>query len=242
MVSQGADLIVVNAVSPQAEKAQLSEAAKKIPLMFIDTAIPDVGFTAVQSDNAAIGSDAGQLMAKRVGSGKTLKLAILNGGPTDAIVGPVRQQGFLDGLKKGRVTVDVVASAPGEYSKDKAVPAMENMLSAHSDIQAVLGLNDAMALGALDVLDRAGKKDVLVSGIDGQKEALAEIKKGGCNGQYVSTGLNSPKLATDKVMEIAAEVTTGQKQPSSYPATSFTTAVGIGCENVNTYYDASSIF
>lgn len=242
MVSQGVDLIVVNAVSPKAEQSQLAAVAKKTPLMFIDTAIPGVGFTAVQSDNEAIGTLAGQLMAKRFGSGKTANLAILNGGPTDEIVGPGRQKGFLAGLQKGGVTVNVVASAEGDYSKDKAVPAAENMLAAHSNINMLLGLNDAMALGGLDVIKQKHKTSILVSGIDGQKEALQEIVNGGCTGQYVSTGLNSPSLATDAVMAIAAQVTTGQKKTTDYPATSFTKAVGIGCDNVKDYYDPSSVF
>ncbi len=242
MVSQGADLIVVNAVSPKAEQSQLTAVAKKTPLMFIDTAIPGVGFTAVQSNNEAIGTLAGQLMAKRFGSGKTANLAILNGGPTDEIVGPGRQKGFLDGLKKGGVTVNVVASAEGDYSKDKAVPAAENMLAAHSNINMLLGLNDAMALGGLDVIKQKHKTSILVSGIDGQKEALQEIVNGGCTGQYVSTGLNSPSLATTAVMAIAEQVTTGQKKTTDFPATSYTKAVGIGCDNVKQYYNPKSVF
>jgi len=243
MISQGADLIVVDAASPQTEKSQLMQVAKQKPLMFIDTSIPDVGFTAVQSDNAAIGSDAGQLLAQRMGSGATANLAILNGGPTDAIVGPARQKGFLDGLQQGGVKVNVVASSSGDYAKDKAVPATENMLSANSNINVVLGLNDAMALGALDVLQREHKTNVLVAAAaDGQKEALQAIKKGGCTGEYVSTGLNSPSLATTRTFEIAEQVTTGQKKPSDFPPNSYTQAAGIGCKNVDQYYNPSSVF
>ena len=242
MVSQGADLIVVNAVSPDAEKDQLTQVASRKPLMFIDTAIPDVGFTAVGSDNEKIGQDAGELLAKRIGSGQSVKVGILNGGPADEIVGPARQKGLLAGLENGGVTADVVASAPGEYSKDKAVPATENMLSAHPDITVFLGLNDAMALGALDVARQAGRSDVMVAGVDGQKEALKEIEDGGCDGQYVSTGLNSPSLATDRVMEIAEAVTTGKKKTTDYDALSLTKAAGIGCENIDEYYDPKSVF
>jgi ribose transport system substrate-binding protein len=242
MVSQGADLIVVNAVSPAAEKSQLEQAAKQKPLMFIDTAIPDVGFTAVSSDNAKIGQDAGGLLAKRIGSGKTVKVGILNGGPSDEVVGPARQKGLLAGLKAGGVTANIVASAPGQYSKDKAVPATENMLSAHPDITVFLGLNDAMALGALDVARHAGRKDIMVTGVDGQKEALKEIKAGGCTGQYVATGLNSPDLATDKVMEIAEQITTGKKKTTDFAKLSLTKAAGIGCKNIGDFYDPNSVF
>lgn len=243
MVSQGVDLLVVDAVSPQAEKSQLAQVGKQTPLMFIDTGIEGVGFTSVQSDNVKIGTESGKLLASRIGSGKSVNVAILNGGPTDEIVGPDRQKGILDGLKEGGVTANVVASSSGVYAKDKAVPATEDMLSAHPDINVVIALNDAMALGALDVLRQQGRNDVLVAAsADGQKEALQEIKTGGCTGQYVSTGLNSPKLATDEVMQIAEQVTTGKKKTSDFPANSYTKVAGIGCDNVNDYYDPNSVF
>lgn len=243
MVAQGADLVLVDAISPQSEKAQLEQVAKQKPLMFVDTPIPGVGFTGVQSNNVAIGTDAGDLLAKRMGTGATANVAILNGGPNDYIVGPDRQKGFLAGLTQGGVKVNVVASAPGNYTTDQAVPATENMLSAHPDINVVLGLNDSMALGALRVLRSQGKSNVLVAAAaDGQKEALQEIQTGGCTGQYVSTGLNSPSLAIQKAMDIAVQVTTGKQKPSSFPANTYTQAAGIDCHNVKQFYDPTSTF
>jgi ribose transport system substrate-binding protein len=241
MVSQGADVIVVNAVSPGTEKAQLTAIAKQKPLLFIDTSIPDVGFTTVQSDNVTIGSGAGELMAKRIGAGKTINLAILNGGPRDEIVGPDRRKGFLDGLKKGGVTFNIVGEATANYAQDAAVSASENLLAAHPDIDVFFGYNDAMALGALKTLQTKGNTKVLVAGVDGQKEALAEINKG-CSGQYVSSGLNSPALAAQDAFDIAVKVATGQAAPGSFQKVNLTKAVGIGCDNVKDYYDPASTF
>jgi ABC-type sugar transport system substrate-binding protein len=242
MVSQGVDVIVVNAVSPGTEKEQLTAIAKKKPLMFIDTSIPGVGFTTVQSDNLKIGAGAGELMAKRIGAGKTINLAILNGGPRDEIVGPDRRKGFLDGLKKGGVNYKIVGEANANYTQDLAVTASENLLAAHPDIDVIFGYNDSMSLGALKTLKTKKNTRVLVAGVDGQKEALAEISKGGCSGQYVSTGLNSPTLAAKDVFDIALKVATGQANPGSFPKVSFTKAVGIGCNNIKEYYDPNSTF
>jgi ABC-type sugar transport system substrate-binding protein len=243
MVAQGADLVLVDAVSPQSEKAQLAQAAQQKPLMFVDTPIPGVGFTGVQSDNQTIGNDAGKLLAQRMGSGATANMAILNGGPNDYIVGPDRQKGFISGLQSGGVKVNIVASTSGNYTTDAAVPATENMLSAHPDINVVLGLNDAMALGALRVLQNAKKTNVLVAAsADGQKEALKDISDGKCTGQYVSTGLNSPSLAIDQALQIAEQVTTGKKKPSDFPPASYTKAAGIDCHDVSQYYDPNSVF
>lgn len=243
MISQGANAIVVNAISPVGEKAQLTAAAKRVPLLFVDTSVPGVGFTAVQSDNKKIGFDSGALLAKRMGRGAQARIGVLNGGPSDETVGPNRQQGFLDGLKSGGVKVNVVAQQPGMYARDQAVPATESMLAAHPDINVILGLNDAMALGALSVLHNQNNTKVLVAAAaDGQKEALKEIITGGCTGQYVSTGLNSPSKAGTLVFDIAMAVATGQKAPASYPKESFTQAAGIGCTNVKEFYDPNSVF
>jgi ribose transport system substrate-binding protein len=243
MLAQGVDALVVNAISPETQRTQLEQAAGEVPVLFVDTSIPDIGLTAVQSNNKEIGRLSGMLTAQRLGSGTTAQVAILNGGPNDEIVGPARQEGFLAGLTEGGVTPEVVASATATYTQEEAVPATESMLAAHPETDLVLGLNDSMALGALSVLRNQGNSTVLVAAAaDGQKEALAEIANGGCTGQYVSTGLNSPSLAAEQVFDIAVGVATGQLDPATVQKTSLTEAAGIGCENVSEYYDPSSIF
>jgi ABC-type sugar transport system substrate-binding protein len=243
MLSQGVDALVVNAISPETQRTQLEQAAGEVPVLFIDTSIPDIGLTAVQSDNREIGRLSGLLTAKRLGQGTTVQIAILNGGPNDEIVGPARQEGFLAGLTEGGVTPEIVASATATYTQEQAIPATESMLAAHPETDLVLGLNDSMALGALSVLRNQGNKTTLVAAAaDGQKEALAEISSGGCSGQYVSTGLNSPSLAAEQVFDIAVGVATGKMDPKTVQKTSLTKAAGIGCDNVGEYYDPKSVF
>lgn len=242
LISQGVDALIVNAVSPGTEKQQMTSAAGQKPLLFIDTPIPDVGFTTVQSDNTTIGQDSGKLLAQRIGANKSVKIAILNGGPTDVDVGPARRKGFLDGLTQNGVTPQIIAEATADYTQDEAVARTEDMLAAHPDINVIFGYNDAMALGALSVLQNSGKPDILVAGVDGQKEALAAIKKGGCSGQYVSTGLNSPALAARDAVQIATDIATGVKAQSDYKKVNYTQPAGIDCHNIDQYYDPASNF
>lgn len=86
------------------------------------------------------------------------------------------------------------------------------------------------------------KNVYVAAAADGQKEALALIKQGGCDGRYISTGLNSPSLAAEDALKIAIDIATGVKKPSDYPKESFTKAVGIGCQNIDEYYDPKSVF
>ena len=242
MLSQGADVIVADVLSPSTEKDQFEQIADQVPVVFMDTGIPGVGVTSVTSDNVKSGELSGEIAAGRFDQGSTVKVGVLNGGPNDEVVGPARQKGFLKGLEAAGVDYDVVASTSAVYAQDKAVPATESMLAAHPDLDLILGLNDSMALGALTVLQDQDNTTALVAAAsDGQKEALEAIREG-CDAQYVSTGLNSPNLATERAFEIAVSIGTGETKASSYDDNEFTRAAGIGCDNVDDYYDPKSTF
>ncbi len=246
MLAQGADVMIVNATSVKGQKQMMTQVASKIPVIYIDTSVPGTGTTSVQSDNLTIGRESGKITAKRFKDmGKTsIKMVILTGPATDEFVGPARRQGFLDGLKEGGMPFEIKGEQSGDYAQDKGQVAAETMLAGNPDTDLVLGLNDSMALGAYNVVNGNPKyKNVYVAAsADGQKEGEALIKSGGCTGKYLSTGLNSPSLAAEQALQIAVDIATGKKKPSDYPEQSFTKAVGIGCENIDEYYDPNSVF
>ncbi len=77
--------------------------------------------------------------------------------------------------------VDVVADiSPVTVNKEGGFTMMQTILLAHPDIDVVLGA-DTVLLGALAAVREAGKirKDQFFGGIDGETEAVDEIKKGG---------------------------------------------------------------
>jgi ribose transport system substrate-binding protein len=246
MMAQGANVLVVNATSPKGQVEMMTQISSKIPVIYIDTSVPGTGTTSVQSDNYTIGKESGKLTAKRfLTMGKQhINVVILTGPATDEVVGPNRRKGFLDGLTAGGVQYTIKSEQNGEYQQDKGQVAAENMLAANPDTDLVLGLNDSMALGAYNAIrDKPQYKNVYIAAsADGQKEALALIKENGCTGRYISTGLNSPDLATQKAMQIAVDIATGAKKPADYPPESFTLAVGINCDNIDEYYNPDSIF
>jgi len=246
MMAQGADVLVVNATSVKGQKEMMTQIASKIPVTYIDTSVPGTGMTSVQSDNLTIGRESGKITAKRfLDAGKdSITMVVLTGPATDEFVGPNRRQGFLDGLDEGGLKYEIKGEQSGDYAQDKGQVAAENMLAANPDADLILGLNDSMALGAYNVVNGKDQyKNVYVAAsADGQKEALALIKEGGCDGRYISTGLNSPSLAAEEALKISVDVATGKKKPGDYPAESFTKAVGIGCENIDEYYDPDSVF
>jgi ribose transport system substrate-binding protein len=246
MMAQGANVLVVNATSVKGQKEMMTQVASKIPVIYIDTSVPGTGTTSVQSDNLTIGRESGKITAQRFKDmGKTsIKMVILTGPATDEFVGPNRRQGFLDGLKEGGMPYEIKAEQAGDYAQDKGQVAAENMLAGNPDVDLVMGLNDSMALGAYNVvIAKPQYKNVYIAAAaDGQKEGEALIKSGGCTGRYLSTGLNSPSLAAEEALKIAVDISTGKTKPSDYKPQSFTKAVGIGCKNIDEYYDPNSIF
>jgi ribose transport system substrate-binding protein len=55
---------------------------------------------------------------------------------------------------------------------------MEDMLQAHPSLEGVFAINDDSALGALAVLEAAGRDDVVIVGFDATTEAQAAIRRG----------------------------------------------------------------
>ena len=95
----------------------------------------------------------------------------------------------LDELPGVTIVADI---APAPVSKEGGFATMNAILLANPDVDVVIG-GDAVVLGALKALRAAGKDrpDQFLGGIDGEPEAVSEIKKG--NSPYkVSIALSSP--------------------------------------------------
>ena len=87
-----------------------------------------------------------------------------------------RVRGFNDALKENP-GAKLLASQPGNYQRLQALQVMENLMQSNSQIDGVLAANDAMAVGAIEALDGANRK-ALVIGINGTKEAIDAVKSG----------------------------------------------------------------
>jgi DNA-binding LacI/PurR family transcriptional regulator len=94
-------------------------------------------------------------------------------GPMDTSGGRGRLDGYRDVLGSD---FDPSLVAEGDYSQDSGERAMDLLLARRPDLDAVFVASDAMALGALVALHRAGRRvpeDVAVGGFDDSSAALA---------------------------------------------------------------------
>lgn len=73
--------------------------------------------------------------------------------------------------------IRIVDARPGNYLHDAAHEAMRTLLAEHPVIDGVLAANDSMALGAIDALEEAGRRSLVV-GANAIPDAVAALKRG----------------------------------------------------------------
>jgi len=86
----------------------------------------------------------------------------------------------VNGYKKALAefpNVKLLASQPANFQRIQALQVTENLLQSYPQIDGILAANDSMALGAIEALD-AAKRKALVVGLNGTKEAIDAIKSG----------------------------------------------------------------
>lgn len=127
----------------------------------------------VGADDYNIGIATARYLLKAIGGkGNVIILEGVKGSLTNID----RVRGFNDALKEFP-NVKLLASQPANYQRLQALQVMENLLQSHRQVDGVLAANDPMAVGALEALDGANRK-ALVVGVNGSKEAVELVKSG----------------------------------------------------------------
>jgi ribose transport system substrate-binding protein len=244
LLAQGINVLILNPLDPKALVQSTKSATKAgVPVIIVDSSIdPSADFvTNIQSNNLENGELVGEWLVKRT-AGKRLKIALLSGAQGNP-VGKERRQGIFRGIieqqlrSTGKVEFEIVSQGWGNWTYEGGLKAMEDILVAHPDINVLVSEQDAMALGAIQAIEEAGKLKniVIVAGADGQKEALKLIR----DGNYGATGLNDPIQIGEAAVEIAIKILSGDR---NFPRVIYTPAVCISSENVDKYYNPDAIF
>ena len=126
-----------------------------------------------------------------------------------------RQRGFMDVIGKDE-RFTVIDSVDGDFLRSKGEECMRELLQKYGTegIDVVFSHNDAMTLGALNVLEKenaAASKDMIIITVDGEKDAVDALKAGRINCVVQCT----PHLGTS-VMELVRDMTAGKEIPKVY--------------------------
>jgi ABC-type sugar transport system substrate-binding protein len=159
-----------NAIVPYLEQAE----AAAIPVFTADIAARGGRVVShVASDNVEGGRLAGRTLASLVGGSGDV---VVIDHPEVASVQD-RTRGFDEEIAK-YPGIRVVGRPSASGQRARAMAVMEDMLQAHRGLGGVFAINDDSALGALSVLEAAGRTDVVIVGFDATAEAQAAIRRG----------------------------------------------------------------
>jgi len=204
-VQQKVDAVLISpfnskAIIPAVEAAN----AGNVPVIIVDIGAEGGEYeTFIISDNKEGGRIAGEYIADKInGSGKVVLIRSQAGYPNTEL----RGDGFTEVMnEKG---IEIIAEQRADSRRDLGMSVMDDILEAHSDIDAVFCVNDEMAMGALVSLENAGReKEVVLVGFDGNADAVEAIK----NGRLSATVAQEPEVMGKIGVESAVKVLNGEK-------------------------------
>jgi len=207
LIAQGIKVLMISPLTEQALTPVVKEAMDAgIKVVTLDRKVNTPVTVHVGGENLPLGVGAGAFLAKKLnGKGAIIELQ----GTAGASATIDRNKGFAEAIAK-YPDMKVVASQNCDYTRDKAVKFMEDMVQRFGpgQIQAVYAHNDEMALGAIQVLETAGRlNEVAVVGIDGQETAFEAVKQGKLAATFVY-----PFVAPEGI-ETAYKVAKGEQVP-----------------------------
>jgi ribose transport system substrate-binding protein len=179
VVSTKVDAIILVSTDPNQVKAQIQSAAeKKIPVFGCDSGYIDGMAMNATSDNKEMSKMITDYLLKTLGNKGNL--VVLTYRPHPGVL--KRTQQFDEMLKQNpamkKITEQQV-QVPGPIENSRK--QMESLLLANKEdnaITAVWAGWDEPAIGAAQAIEAAGRKNIVVTGIDGNSQAIEMIKKG----------------------------------------------------------------
>ena len=205
---KGHDAIVLVPMNGTALIPKIMEAnASGIPVITADTRVDD-GPAEVETfvgldERSSFAGMAQWVVDQMGGEGQVAILEGFRGSSTAEL----RLNGMMD-VFNANPGIEVVASISADWDQEKGLKAAEDILQANPAVDAIIGSNDLMALGAVQAVKGAGKlNDIIVVGDDAIPSALAALKAGELNATIDG---NTDLVGYEAVMAAYRHVTAGE--------------------------------
>jgi D-xylose transport system substrate-binding protein len=191
LLAANIDVLVLNAVDPTAVLPSLQDALDAgIPVIAYDRELESDKVLFLTHDNVLVGHMIADEVTKVQPTGNYV---IIKGDETQT--NPIFLRDGMEEILKPLVDSGAITIVAEEFTKDwtseNAQTEMENILTAHPDIQAVLSENDNMATGVTAALGGNADGKVKIGGQDGDPIALNRVALGT---QVVSVWKNATEL------------------------------------------------
>lgn len=227
------DAITLSAITPFNLVPGVAEATQKgIPVIAVGTSIDAAEAEKagakveafITSDFEEQGKLGAEFIIDKIGSGQ---VAIIEGLP-GAAQGEARKSGAQKAFEANQ-GIELVSVQPGNWDRQTAYDLTANLIQSNPELKGIFCANDVMALGAVEALKAAQKKDqVVVVGVDFIDEGRESISKG----ELDATVAMSPYLFGRGGVILALKVLEGHEISQDI----FWTPLGLVTkENVNTF-------
>ncbi|GLI18274.1 D-ribose ABC transporter substrate-binding protein [Tepidanaerobacter syntrophicus] len=181
LINQQYDCIILQANDSAALAATVKEAETagiSVITLNLDADTPHAALVAM------VDYEAGKLVAEQIAKSigdKEGNIVIIQA-PPGASRGINVEKGFKDEIAK-HSNLKILDSQNGEWLTEKGNEVMRDFLTKYPKIDAVFAINDAMAEGASQAAEAAGRlNEMVIWGTDGEKKALEYIEKGKLTG------------------------------------------------------------
>lgn len=215
-ISQGVDVIVVVPVDANSLKGVIAEAKEAgIPVITHTTFYEDATIN-MNVDEFEMGhcngSNCGQWMLDTFGADAEVEYAILTQRSLEQTIG--RENGIQAGIAEFMPNAKCVMTVDA-HTTDLGITAAEDILTAHPNVCAILGINDSGALGAYEtcVAQNVDPDKFFIGGNDGVQQALELIKAGTI--YRGSVDLN-PVGTGEMMIDYAIDLCNGIEVPAEY--------------------------
>lgn len=223
MISKGVKSLAINLVDPKAATTVITKAkAANLPVVFFNKE-PDAAALASYDKCWYVGTESkesgilqGKLVVDQWNKNKAkwdknkdgkIQFVLLKGEPghPDA---EARTKYVIDTINAAGIQTEQLAMDTAMWDSAKATDKMDAWLAKQGDkIEVVICNNDAMALGALASLEKAGyfkgDKYMPVVGVDAIPDALTKIKSGEMLGTVLNDAKNQGKATFDLALNAA---------------------------------------
>ena len=206
-IQQGVNLIVISAVDESGIEPAIAR-AKQAGIIVIAVDTPAKGADAVVMTDAVQAGEKScdYLFTKLGGQGNVL---LVDGTPIQTIIDRI------NGCKKVAKKypgIKIVGQQASKNDRASGLMVTTDMLTANPGVKGIFGMNDPSALGAVLAVEQAGKSsNIIVTGVDGSPEGVAELKRKGS--PFIGTATQNPGAMVEKAVAIASDMLNG-KQPA----------------------------
>lgn len=207
LIASGFDAILFNPTDADGSIVNILKAKTAgVPVFCMDREVnaDDAATSQILSDNYSGCVEIGIEFVKALdGKGKYVELLGLVGDNNTW----ARSGGFHSVVDEF-ANLEMVAQQSADFDRNRAMEVMETILQAQPDVDGVFCGNDAMAMGAFQALQAAGKADqVKIFGFDGAADVIEKIGEG----KIVATGMQYPKVMAQTAAQYAHEYFKGRR-------------------------------